>query len=446
MESPAKQYLFLDIIGNGTFGNVYRARHIQTDSIVAIKIVPKNDEDLNSRVSLQNEINIFKEADHPLIAQFIDSFEDEKNIYIVQECAEGGPFLNFVNRSHGLSEKQCRFYFLQLLSVVEYLHNDLKIVHRDLKMENLLLDKWNNLRLIDFGLSKQMNSKDEILTEPCGTPAYAAPEIIRRNGYGFQIDVWGLGVLLFAMACGRLPFYNDDINFLVRQIAFEPIIIPSKVTSLQMRDLIEKMLIKNPDERIKLNEIRNHPWLQNLDIQWLADNHMRLFEKQNNNGIILDREIVQKMHDLSIDVTNLANDLTNNVINSQTAIYKLLRKKKLTDELATYQQDNEINNVICKVQSTADNRIPSMLSAQDFLYSKNVPRHTAFRTRSSSMEDKLPTNNNYESPLIKTYIKGTNTATIVDYKQVQEKQIKHKSFASIVLATTVPMNFHCVSS
>lgn len=504
MPSSLAEYSIIEIIGKGTFGNVYKARHLLTNQIVAIKFVSKTKKtntetpEETIRQSIMNEVKIFQMADHPLITQFLDSFEDDNNIYIVQECCEGGSFLNFVNSRHGLQEDLCKFYFLQLLSVVEYMHTVLHIVHRDLKMENLLLDKNNNLRLIDFGLSHQLRSKrncikcksrtkvkklfksesnnsevlafdmnllskssdsikkfsslpkddddenkkeplripdsssyDEncaVLTEACGTPAYVAPEVILRKGYGYQIDVWGLGILLFAMAVGRLPFYSEDINYLVHQIAYEPIIIPKKVNSPQIRNLIEQMLQKDPSQRIKLNEIRNHQWLRgcftccrvfsitsttsfivlpqrNGCISPRVENEHQPEMKTNLKNsddcdieediFFIDYEIVEKMIDLGIDVSSIEDDLFENVVNSNTAIYKLLRREKLTEELNAFIQDNQTNNQNEAVLADNLNSISSCTSTDLNNSSKNIILYSFYSnsviiTKSNQISHKTP--------------------------------------------------------
>lgn len=320
-------YFFLDQIGTGTFGNVWRVRHRVTNQIVAVKVVPKDDPSVIE--SVHKEISIYSRMDHPLIAHFYDTFETSDKIYIVQECAEGGSFLHFVNRNHGLSEPQCRFYFMQLLTVVEYLHTSMHVIHRDLKMENLLLDAHNNLRLIDFGLSEVMETDDQILFEPCGTPAYAAPEVILRTGYGYSIDIWGLGVLLYAMAAGRLPYYSDDVGRLVHMIVYDELTFPNDI-SPQLRDLIDRLMKKDPNERITLAEIRKH--------EWLADaTNTRDIESLKVGGIV-DRDVTKGMQELGLDVMSLASDMQGSTVNATTAIYKMMKKRRITEELNVRQQ------------------------------------------------------------------------------------------------------------
>ena len=407
-------YFFLDEIGTGTFGNVFRVRHLLTNQIVAAKVVPKNDPSILD--SVRKEVSIYSKMDHPLIAHFYDEFETAQNIYIVQECAEGGSFLNFVNRNHGLSEQQCRFYFMQLLSVVEYLHVSMHVVHRDLKMENLLLDAHNNLRLIDFGLSEVMASDDQILEEPCGTPAYAAPEVILRKGYGYQIDVWGLGVLLYAMAAGRLPYYSEDVGSLVRMIVYDDLVFPKGMSPL-LKDLIERLMKKDPAERITLGEIRRHPWLADAT-------NTRDIESLKVGGIV-DREVMKTMQELGVDVTNLASDMEQNVVNATTAVYKILKKKRIMEELNVFQQPEG------EIPACASVGIMHMFSSSDVF---------VLRPMQSSDKRNRPSSGLNRRPMLRIpqdKLSVNQTSGNVAEKEVKKHMVIPNKVLPIVFASTV---------
>lgn len=410
-----EDYFFLDRIGTGTFGSVFRARHYVTNQIVAIKIISKEDPEILAAV--RNEVDIYSKMDHPLIAQFYNEFETDENIFIVQECAAGGSFLNFVNRTHGLSETQSRFYFMQLLSVVEYLHTTMHVVHRDFKMENLLLDSHNNLRLIDFGLSEKLTHDNQELRDPCGTPAYAAPEVIQRKPYGYQIDIWGLGVLLYAMSVGRLPFYNEDITTLVKMIVYDELTFPDRISPL-LRDLIQKLMKKNPAERIKLSEIREHEWLRDAKCK-------RDLDSLKVTGIV-DRDLMKIMQqEMQLDVTSLPDDIEANRINQATAVYKILKKKRITEDLNYLQRPEKDIPALLSMGSG----VPRLFSSSDVTITKPVARKV--KGRPNSQTGRCVTSNP----------RGIdNVIQTVRVLSVLNTEIPEKKALPIVYATAVLIN------
>jgi serine/threonine protein kinase len=359
-------YRTLDIVGKGTFGDVWRARHILTNQIVAVKKISlQNNANLADRI--RKEVTICSRIDHPLIAQFFEYIETPTECYIVQEFAQGS-FSNFVARHHGLSEAHCRRYFTQLLSVVEYLHQSLHVIHRDLKMENLLLDIHTNLRLIDFGLSDILHG-DQILTEACGTPACAAPELIQGLGYGYQIDVWGLGIILYAMTVGSIPFYDPDVSTVLRMIVSEDLQIPDSI-SPTLRDLIEQLMQKDPAKRITLREIREHEWLRgNPDIC-----HVEALKMRGH----LDREVIAILQEISVDCSSLAADLEVGVGNEATTAYMILRTRRKADELnAMFPPIEDSSLVVMRPM------IPQLLSSSEIVSKKMLRQEK--RNRSSSV-------------------------------------------------------------
>ena len=160
-----------DVVGMGSFSTVRIAEHKVTGTKVAVKIIPRrNFDDPNHLERFKREVDIIKDLDHPFISEFFEQFEDNDNFYIVMEYVENGNMLDFVNNGGALSEEQARLYFCQLISVLEYLHTEKHIMHRDLKAENILIDRNNNIRLIDFGLSNTFSKANPYLKTSCGSP------------------------------------------------------------------------------------------------------------------------------------------------------------------------------------------------------------------------------------------------------------------------------------
>jgi serine/threonine protein kinase len=251
-----------EVLGIGTWAEVKIGTDLETNSPVAIKVVQKDKLNDNDRALIQQEMQVMRTLEHPHVIKLRHTAEDDQFIYIVMEYVEGGDLLSYLTRrpNNRVSEGTARRLFAQLLSAVEYLHAS-SIAHRDLKLENILVDETcNRIVVIDFGLCGLMN-KNRPMTVYCGSPAYAAPELIQRIPYnGCASDTWSLGIVLYALVVGDYPFNGDDINTLYRQILQKTPTFPSHV-STNARHLILRMLAKNPGERITTAEIHRHPWM-----------------------------------------------------------------------------------------------------------------------------------------------------------------------------------------
>ena len=170
-ETIISNYLMISQIGSGAFASVWLAQHTQTKIKVAIKIIQKKTiETAEAKTRFNREMALLKQMSHPFIAEFFESIENESYHFLVMEYAENGNMLEFINTKGQLTEPQARHYFSQLVSVLEYLHNEKLVAHRDLKAENILLDRYNNIRVIDFGLSNQFSSAQPQLKTACGSP------------------------------------------------------------------------------------------------------------------------------------------------------------------------------------------------------------------------------------------------------------------------------------
>lgn len=197
--------------------------------------------------------------------------ETEKYIGIILQCATGGELFDYILAHRYLKEKDASRLFAQLISGVHYMHQK-QIVHRDLKLENLLLDRHRNVLITDFGFANQFSSSvDDLMATSCGSPCYAAPELVMNQGLyvGTAVDIWSCGVILFAMLCGYLPFdddpenpESDNINLLYKYILNTPLIFPDYI-SQEACDLMRLMLVPDPIKRCDMETIMDHPWLEN---------------------------------------------------------------------------------------------------------------------------------------------------------------------------------------
>ena len=315
-------YLIKKTIGKGSFGKVKLGIYLPNKEKVAIKILDKKriieKDDL---IRIKREFEMLSKFDHPNIILIAEIFETEKRYYSVMEYCEGGELFNYIVKKGHLNEEEASFFFYQLISGLEYIHS-LGIVHRDLKPENLLLTGNNLLKIIDFGLSNYHTANSDLLLEtPCGSPCYASPEMVSGLRYdGYKIDIWSCGVILFAMLCGYLPFENNNNNELFKKILSCKVKLPEYL-SKESKDLILKILVKDPNKRLSINEIKNHPFYMkgknifhsNFEIEQINFNNTYEKKNKNDENIINDKDIKNKNKKiLIIENINSINDEQNN--------------------------------------------------------------------------------------------------------------------------------------
>jgi len=324
--SKIKYYKIGRKIGQGAFGKVNIGLHILTGRVVAIKSFKKencNNEKINKII---NERNLMKELDNKNIIRILDYFEDKDYIFIIMEYINGGNLYSLIKKRRKLQEKMAKFIFKQMISALKYIHSH-NIAHRDIKLDNILLDLYNGIKICDFGIGKKLNSPDQLLTSFSGTPLYMAPEIIlseKNNGYkGFPVDVWSSGIALYIMLSGQLPFKNNknNKNKKNKNKELEYSIVnkePKEIENIsdKAKDLIKGLLCKDPSKRLTCDEILKHPWLKNEDFK--KENMLsHLFTK--NEIIMLSKTYIDYRKDKNenfkeyFNISNLYDD--NNNIN-----------------------------------------------------------------------------------------------------------------------------------
>ncbi|KAI8637178.1 hypothetical protein BD408DRAFT_396177 [Parasitella parasitica] len=263
-------YLLLQTLGEGEFGKVKFGIEVKTGQEVAIKLIRKDSIDSTSRMTkVEREISVLRILRHPNIVELFDVIETEKYIGIILQCATGGELFDYILAHRYLKERDASRLFAQLISGVHYMHQK-HIVHRDLKLENLLLDKHRNVLITDFGFANQFTSpQDDLMSTSCGSPCYAAPELVMNQGVyvGPAVDIWSCGVILFAMLCGYLPYDDDpanpesyNINLLYKYILNTPLIFPDYISE-EACDLLSLMLVPDPEKRCTMETIMSHSWL-----------------------------------------------------------------------------------------------------------------------------------------------------------------------------------------
>lgn len=251
-------------LGEGQFGKVKEAVHLDTGHRFAVKIIKKANIKTNKDVeTVKKEVNFMKKLNgHPNILSMHDVLEDAEKLYLVLELAAGGDLFDKIVAMGGFDEADARLFFQQILSGLEYCH-DKGIIHRDMKPENLLLGEQNVLKISDFGLSNIILTPDQMLKTHCGSEKYAAPEVMQNTApyKGPPVDVWSTGVILYIMVGGAFPFVEATMNCdLFASHAAGKFQFPATF-SPELVDLLLKMFAINPEERITLPQIKEHPWI-----------------------------------------------------------------------------------------------------------------------------------------------------------------------------------------
>ncbi|KAJ1108565.1 hypothetical protein NDU88_005941 [Pleurodeles waltl] len=252
-------YRLLKTIGKGNFAKVKLARHVLTNKEVAVKIIDKTQLNSSSLQKLFREVRIMKVLNHPNIVKLFEVIETEKTLYLVMEYASGGEVFDYLVAHGRMKEKEARAKFRQIVSAVQYCHQKL-IVHRDLKAENLLLDADMNIKIADFGFSNEFTFGNKLDTF-CGSPPYAAPELFQGKKYdGPEVDVWSLGVILYTLVSGSLPFDGQNLKELRERVLRGKYRIPFYM-STDCENLLKKFLILNPSKRGTLEQIMRDRWM-----------------------------------------------------------------------------------------------------------------------------------------------------------------------------------------
>lgn len=284
------RYQIIKTLGEGSFGKVKLAQHLITGQKVALKIINRKTlakSDMQGRV--EREISYLRLLRHPHIIKLYDVIKSKDEIIMVIEYA-GKELFDYIVQRGKMPEDEGRRFFQQIIAAVEYCHRH-KIVHRDLKPENLLLDDKLNVKIADFGLSNIMTDGNFLKTS-CGSPNYAAPEVISGKLYaGPEVDVWSSGVILYVMLCGRLPFDDEFIPALFKKISNGVYTLPNYLSS-GAKHLLTRMLVVNPLNRITIHEIMEDEWFKQNIEEYLLPQDMN---KEKHNRIEINEDVVSAL-------------------------------------------------------------------------------------------------------------------------------------------------------
>ena len=471
-------YIIQTTIGKGTFGKVNLGIHKLTNEAVAIKILEKSKIKTEENLKrINEEINNLKEINNINIVQLYEILEDKNNYYLIFEYISGGELFSYIINEERLNEQQSSFFLYQIINAVNEIHKK-NICHRDIKPENILLDeKKQFLKLIDFGLSKKYSG---YLSTPCGSPSYVAPEMIKGLIYdSLFVDIWSCGILLYGMIFGFLPFDDQNNEILFSKILNNNIEFPNNIIiSNECRDLIIKMLEKEPNKRICINDILNHPFLN-----YGKEKFNEIIQKYNEYDDSIIVNYMENNLGFNNNNNNIIKNIKNNKHNNITTTFKLIKKQILNGHFnyntkksiikknkgskvigIKYEQKNfpnlttsltssgnsiinELNDVIIDSNEMKKNNnviinnlnmkfVSHSIDGNDFkknkaqfidLINKNIDKNlikNKIRPKTGSLEKDIEKINNISNKITNYYSKGNNTKINFSYKKMKYRKLK----------------------
>ncbi|XP_032962869.1 MAP/microtubule affinity-regulating kinase 3 isoform X8 [Rhinolophus ferrumequinum] len=391
-------YRLLKTIGKGNFAKVKLARHILTGREVAIKIIDKTQLNPTSLQKLFREVRIMKILNHPNIVKLFEVIETDKTLYLIMEYASGGEVFDYLVAHGRMKEKEARAKFRQIVSAVQYCHQK-RIVHRDLKAENLLLDADMNIKIADFGFSNEFTVGGKLDTF-CGSPPYAAPELFQGKKYdGPEVDVWSLGVILYTLVSGSLPFDGQNLKELRERVLRGKYRIPFYM-STDCENLLKRFLVLNPIKRGTLEQIMKDRWIN----AGHEEDELKPFVEPELD--ISDQKRIDIMVGMGYSQEEIQESLSKMKYDEITATYLLLGRK--SSELDASDSSSSSNLSLAKVRPSSDLNNSTGQS----------PHHKVQRSVSSSQKQRRYSDHGNNSisagpavPSVVAYPKRSQTST-----------------------------------
>ncbi|XP_071238698.1 MAP/microtubule affinity-regulating kinase 3-like isoform X4 [Salvelinus alpinus] len=359
-------YRLLKTIGKGNFAKVKLARHILTGREVAIKIIDKTQLNPNSLQKLFREVRIMKILNHPNIVKLFEVIETERTLYLVMEYASGGEVFDYLVAHGRMKEKEARAKFRQIVSAVQYCHQK-HIVHRDLKAENLLLDADMNIKIADFGFSNEFTMGNKLDTF-CGSPPYAAPELFQGKKYdGPEVDVWSLGVILYTLVSGSLPFDGQNLKELRERVLRGKYRIPFYM-STDCENLLKRFLVLNPAKRGTLEQIMKDRWIN----AGSEEDELKPFVEPEQD--IADQKRIDVMVGMGFSPEDIQESLAKMKYDEITATYLLLGRKSSELEPSVSTSSSDLSLAKPRPTSELNGQSPSHLKVQQSVSSNQKQR------------------------------------------------------------------------
>ena len=379
--NPDKYYKKIKDLGSGSYGSVYKAKNLILDNIVAIKVIEKVQENMIDDLEIKNEINILKTLSHPNIVKIYEFFDTPIYYYIVTEYCKKGELFDYIQNKY--NERQLAVLFYQVFSGLVYLHEK-KILHRDLKLENLMISEVEKdvitdeeyfwIKIIDFGTAK-IFEKNRAERAVIGSSYYIAPEVLKHN-YNEKCDTWSVGVILYMTLVCAAPFDGRTDNDIFRRIKigkYNTNNTSFNEHSEEVKDLVSKLLVKDIDKRLSAKEALNHPWFEKFGGRKLFSNYKpedikpyieNLFNYKYNSKL---QELV-----IAFLVHNLSNSDETLIILKMFRHFNKsgdckLTKLELTNGLYSYKDKNEVDEMADVIFERLDGDNNGYIEYEEFL-------------------------------------------------------------------------------
>jgi serine/threonine protein kinase len=371
--------IFPKQLGSGSFGRVFLVSHNETKELFALKTIEKRKIMMTYGKSdiIYDEINIHSKLYHQNIIKLYSVYEDDETINIILEYAKGGNLYQLIkDEKNGFSESKAFNYFIQVINAVYYLHSN-NIIHRDIKPENILIGDDNKLKLCDFGWAKELTLENR--STFCGTMEYMAPEIVGSENYDYSVDIWSLGILLYEMLFGHSPFNGKDTNNIILNIKSHELNYDdtNKKISNSCKDLIQKLLNMNPQKRLKIKDILEHPFIKKHSKKFLSNKQLTnsinedKIENQLNKKLNDTNNSSNKKEDVNLNGKKLIRSNTINKMFPNSSEQKFSLKLFSSKELLNKNiKGKESTNKIQKIRAHKSNKQLAILAK--FRYSLNV--------------------------------------------------------------------------
>jgi len=456
--NPSKKYKPTKMLGSGSFGSVYEAKNTIFQNTVAMKVIKKDPNNELDEQEIRNEIDILKKLSHPNIVKIYEFYISNSHYYIVTEFCKEGELFSYIKNKY--NERQLAVLFYQVFSGLWYLHDN-KILHRDIKLENIMISKKEKdndtgdelfwVKIIDFGTAKifEKNKKEK---DVVGSSYYIAPEVLRQN-YNEKCDTWSVGVILYMMLVGRAPFDGKDDEEIISKIntadynSKEPKLMKR---SPEVRDLVSKLLQKDTSKRYSAREALNHPWFEKYGGRSLFSNFKREeIEPYINN--LFNYSFNSKIQQLVIAF------LVHNLPNNDSSIYVLklfryfnksgnckLTKEELMNGLYDYKDKNEVNSTVDHLFNLLDGDNNGYIEFEEFLRAcidKRIILTSTYLKYAFKFLDKEKTGTLNTQKIIKAFVLKSNKILeavfnntlnsvdhdgdgIINYEEFQELMLK----------------------
>ncbi|BES97430.1 Protein tyrosine kinase [Nesidiocoris tenuis] len=412
-----EKYQVINAIGEGSFGRVFKAKRKVDHTIVAIKLISKYGRSQRELSTLRKECEIQRNLEHPNIIRMLDAFETDNEIGVVTEFAYQD--LNVVLAKAGfLKEERASQIICDLVSALHYLHSH-RVLHRDLKPQNVLLGDNNVAKLCDFGFARSMSRGTHVLTSIKGTPLYMAPELMEESAYDHNADLWSLGCIAYEMVVGSPPFTTTSILHLVQMIRHEKIKWPTHV-SLNFQNLLKGLLHKDPTKRLSWPDLLHHPFVEGkvlitgnegngltaelTESQALSkENQKKLAKKASKKHT--DRGAVQRTS-YEADGANMGKEPVNLVdLQNHMQLYKYLDKMSISQSSELYYDGSQLEDELKEAMNCKESENVSIVEADEWL---------AFLRR--SMEELL--DGDHESVIEPTFLNMVCRALSIKFPEV----------------------------